>query len=333
MKLGLTVPLEAIGLRESLALARDAEDLGYDELWSSEVATADGFAPLAALAATTRRVRLGVALVPAFSRPAALLAMSAATLQTISDGRFVLGLGASSPTIVGRWMGMDYARPRTRVRDTVDAVRALLTGEKVSFEGRDIHTHDFRLGLGPTWVPIYIGALGPRMYRLAGELADGVLMSFACAEGVPALLDDFRAGAQAAGRDPDELDVWCRVMVAADEEGPELRAMLRRFVAGYGTVAAYNELLARQGFPEEARAMAAAWADGRRSDAVDAVGDELLDSLVATGSVARCVERLRAYADAGVRTLTIEPVSAVLDPAERLRRVRTTVEAIGLALG
>ncbi|HVW46348.1 MAG TPA: LLM class F420-dependent oxidoreductase [Solirubrobacterales bacterium] len=329
MRLGLAVPIEALGLAETLAVARDAETLGYDDLWTSEVGTVDGFAPLAALAEATTTTRLGLSLAPVFTRPAALLAMSAATLQTIAEGRFVLGLGSSSPAIVERWMGGTYERPLTRVRETVEAVRAMLSGEKVTIEGETIRSHDFRLGLGPTWVPIYIGALGPKMSRLAGEIADGILLSFATAEGAPILLDDFRAGARAAGRDPADLGVQCRVTVSADPDGPELQTMLRRFIVGYGTVPAYNAHLARQGFPAEAAAMAAAWAEGRRADALEAVSENLLRSLIPSGSPAECLERLGAYAAAGIDTVTIEPVSAAPDPAERRTRVRRLIEAIG----
>jgi probable F420-dependent oxidoreductase len=328
MRLGLAVPLEAIGLSASLDLARDAEALGYDDVWSSEVAGPDGFTPLAALAATTSRVRLGLALAPAFTRPPALLAMSAAALQEISGGRFVLGVGASSPAIVGSWMGTPYDRPRTRVRETVEALQLILSGEKTTYAGETLEVHGFRLGTGASWVPIQIGALGPRMFELAGELGDGVLISLGAAHAIPRLLERFHAGARVAGRDPAGLEVWCRVLVAADEEGPEVEAMLRRFLVGYGTVPAYNAHLARQGYAEEAAAMVAAWTGGRRADATAAVSDRLLRGLVAFGSAQACVEHLRAYRQAGVTTLVIDPVSAAADPAERMRRVRATVTTV-----
>jgi probable F420-dependent oxidoreductase len=331
MRLGLAVPIEALGLAGTMEVARDAEALGFTDLWTSEVGTSDGFSPLAALAEATTETRLGIALAPVYTRPAALLAMSAATVQTISAGRFVLGLGASSPPIVERWMGGTYERPLTTVRETAEAVRGMLSGEKIDVDGETIRSHDFRLGLGATWVPIHLGALGPKMFRLAGEIADGVLLSFVVAPAIPTLLEGFRDAAREAGRDPDELGVSARVTVCADEEGPETATMLRRFIAGYGTVPAYNAHLVRQGFPEEAEAMASAWADGRRKDAVAAVSENLLRTLIATGSVADCVERLKAYNAAGVDTVTIEPVSAAADPAERSRRVRATIEAIGAA--
>jgi probable F420-dependent oxidoreductase len=313
MRVGLAVPIEAIGLAASLELAREAEAIGYDDAWSSEIAGADGFSPLAALAATTSRLRLGLALAPAFTRPPALLAMSAAGLQAISGGRFVLGVGASSPPIVERWMGGEFGLPLTRVRETVEALRLILSGEKVSYAGRTLRVDDFRLALGPTWVPI---------------LGDGVLISVVAAHAVPGLVAGLHEGARGAGRDPGDLGVWCRVLVAVDEDGPELEAMLRRFVAGYGTVPAYNAHLTRQGYAVEAAAMADAWAGGRRAESTAAVSDRLLRGVVAFGSAGECVRALRAYRDAGVTTLVIDPVSAAPDPAERMRRVRRTVTTV-----
>lgn len=328
MRLGVSVPIKAVGLRASVQVAREAESLGYDDVWSSEVAQSDGFSPLAAIAALTTRVRLGLALAPAFTRPPALLAMSAATLQDLSDGRFVLGIGSSSPTIVERWMGGRYELPLTRVRESVEAVRIMLTGERTIYAGRTISVEGFRLGTGPVWTPIFLGALGPRMYALAGEVADGVLMSLVAADAVPTLVEQFRAAATAARRDPDELEVWCRVVVAVDEEGEALREMLRRFLVTYGAVPAYNASFSRQGFAAEADALRTAWAAGRRREALHAVSDRMLASLTVTGPAADCVKRLRAYRDAGVTTLVIDPVTTAVDPADAWRRVLLTVTAV-----
>jgi probable F420-dependent oxidoreductase len=328
MRLGLTVPLQTVGLSASLDLARLADSIGYDDVWSSEVAGTDGFAPLAALAATTHRIRLGVALAPAFTRAPALLAMSASTLQALSGGRFVLGVGASSQTIVEDWMGSSYELPRTRVRETVEAVRAILTGEKITYDGRSVQLENFRLALGPTSLPIYVGALGPKMLQLAGEIADGVLLTFVRPESVPSLVGDVYAGAAVAGRDSAEIEVWLRVMVAANEEGPDLDQMLRRHIVAYGTVPAYNALLRRQGFVAEAGAISSTWQQGRRDLAVQAVSDELLEALVARGSIADCVARIEAYRRAGVTTVVIEPVSAAPGQRERESSIRATVTGI-----
>ena len=169
-ELGLALPLPGVDYGVSEELARGAEAAGYAGVWTSETAQFDGFTPLAALAPVTDQLRLGLALAPAFTRPPALLAMTAASMQRVSGGRFVLGIGSSSPAIVDRWMGLEYERPLTRVRETVTVLRQIFTGDKVTYAGRTLRVEDFRLEAGPTWMPILIGALGPKMYRLAGSL-------------------------------------------------------------------------------------------------------------------------------------------------------------------
>lgn len=326
-RLGLAVPIDGLGLRESLEIALHAESGGYTDAWAYEVNGSDGFTPLAWLAARSSTLRLGISVVPAFTRPPALLAMSAASLHELSGGRFVLGLGSSSPNVVERWMGGTYERPLTRVRETVDAVRLVLGGDKVNYQGETVRVDDFRLALPPAAVPIVLGALGPQMYRMVGRIGDGVVTVFNTAAATPALLGDFYAGARESGRDPAALNVVSKLFVAVDEPLEELRPMLQRFITGYGTVPAYNALLSRQGFTAEAAAMASAWADGRRADAAAAVSDELLRALIVCGTADECAAQLAAYVRAGVRTLLIAPITAASGD-ERAARLRHTIDAV-----
>ena len=328
-RLGLAVPLEGLGLLESLELAAGAGSLGYTDVWSYEVSDSDGFTPLAWLASRTDQIRLGISVIPAFTRPPALLAMTSAALQEVSGGRFVLGLGSSAPNVVERWMGGAYERPLTRVRETVEAIRLVLAGGKASYQGETVRVEDFRLALPPASVPIVLGALGPKMRRLAGEAGDGIVTVFNTAESTPELLEDFYDGARASGRDPRSLDVVSKLFVAVDEDDEALREMLRRFITGYATVPAYNRLLAGQGFEAEAARLAEAWADGRRREASEAITDEMLERLIVFGSADECARRLGSYPDAGVTTVIVAPVSAVTDPDERRRRLINTVEQVG----
>jgi probable F420-dependent oxidoreductase len=324
-RLALAVPIDGLTFSESLEIASGAERLGYTDAWSYEVAGGDGFSPLGWLAARTERMRLGISLVPAFTRPPALLAMSCAALQQISGGRFVLGLGSSSPTVVGDWMGLQHGRPRTRVRETVEALQRILSGEKTTYEGATLAVRDFRLALEPSPTPVMLGALGPKMFALAGEIGDGVILVFNAAERTQRLLADAAAGARNAGRDPAQLDVVAKLFVAVDEDSAELKAMLRRLLVGYATVPAYNALLRRQGFVVEAEAMADAWARGERREALAAVSDELLHKLYVFGSAPECAARLEAYAAAGVRTPLIAPTTAATDVDERRRKITRTI--------
>jgi alkanesulfonate monooxygenase SsuD/methylene tetrahydromethanopterin reductase-like flavin-dependent oxidoreductase (luciferase family) len=257
-----------------------------------------------------------------------LLAMAAATLQALSGGRFWLGLGSSTEVIVEDWMGLRLERPLARVRETVEAVRLALSGEKVAYQGATLRLRDFRLQLGACDVPIVVGALGPRMLRLAGEVADGVALSYAALPGLPAQLAEAHAGLAAAGRQVADFDVVQRLGVAVDEDEEQLLPALRREIAGYGRSRAYNQSFARQGYPDEARGMWQAWQrrDGRA--AMRAVSDRLLADTFVFGDVEACRARLAAYRAAGLRTPVVVPISVHPDARERQRRRRRTLEAL-----
>ena len=329
VRLGLTPPIEVAGMVPAIDLAVRAESLGYTDVWTAEVGGADAFSPLGAVAARTETVRLGVALVPAFTRPPALTAMSAAALQALSGGRFVLGVGASSPAIVGGWMGTDFERPVERVREYVEVLREALAGKKVSYTGETIRLDGFRLQMEPgTPVPIYVGALGPKMCRLAGHVADGVLFFLMTPDGCRAALEEVAAGAREAGRDPDELDAFVRLPVAVDEPEDMMRFMGRRLLTGYATTPAYNASLARQGFADQASAISEAWSAGDRDRATTLFDDAMFDDLFVSGDAAACLARIEEYRAAGVKTPVLMPISVAGSLEERAERVNAAIDAL-----
>jgi probable F420-dependent oxidoreductase len=278
-------------------------------------------------------MRLGIGVASVYTRTPALLAMSAATVQESSRGRFVLGLGASSERLVESWMGQERRLPLTRVRETVAAIRQALSGEPTDFQGTTLSTRRFRLATGPSHVPIMLGTLGPRMFRLAGEIADGAITIFATAEALPELLGDLRESAVANKRSPADIEVVVRVTVGLNEDTPELRMSLRQWVASYLSAPEYDRLVRRQGFVEEADAVSDAW--GRR-DAVRAaacVSDALLESLVALGDIDHVTDRLRHYEAAGATTIVISPVTSVTGPADRARRLRQSLLELATEFG
>jgi len=334
VRLGLTPPIEVMGLRPSVDLCVRAESLGYTDVWSAEVNGADGFTPLAAVAVQTSSVRLGLALAPVYTRPPALTAMSAAAVQGLSGGRFVLGVGASSPAIVEGWMGMTLDRPARRVREYVEALRRALAGEKVTYAGETLRLDGFRLGVDPGGpVPVMIGALGPAMCRLAGRIADGVLFFLMTPEGVARALREVAAGAEETGRDPGDLDVFIRLPVAVDEPEDVVRFLGRRLLTGYAVTPAYNASLRRQGFESEAAAIAEAWSGGERDRATRAFTDEMFERLFVFGDAEACRGRIEDYRAAGVQTPVIMPISVAGTPEERAERVTAAVEALPLPLG
>jgi probable F420-dependent oxidoreductase len=321
-RLGLTIGLEGAGLREAVELGRRAEELGYTDLWTAEVGGIDALTPLAALAATTSSARLGTGILPVFTRPPALLAMSAASLQDLSGGRFVLGLGTSSNVIVEKWMGGSFIRPLTRLREYVEVVRAALTGEKVGFHGLTTQVDGFRLQHTPVSVPIHLAALGPTACALAGEVADGVIFFLKTTDGVRTAL-----GWANAARDGEPLECVMRLPYLVDEEPEILSVAARRLLLSYAPVDVYARSLAAQGFGSEIAAIREAWAAGDRRRAVELVPDDMIDALFIMGGAERAAKRLDELRDAGVTTPVLLPMSFA-DPGERTKRIQHAVEAL-----
>jgi len=329
MRLGVTPPVEVAGFPAAVDICVRAEELGYTDVWTAEVGAVDAFSPLAAVAVRTSAVRLGTGLIPAFTRPAALVAMSAAGLQNLSGGRFVLGIGASSPAIVGQWMGVPFERPVERVEEYVGLLREMLAGRKVDHDGATVTSHGFRLQIGvDAPVPIHVGALGPRMCRLAGRLADGVLFFLMTPEGVRRALEEVHAGAREAGRDPAEIEAFIRLPVTMGEPEDLARFMARRLLTGYAIVPAYNASIARQGFEAEAAEIAGAWAAGERDRATTAFSDDLLEQTFLLGEADAARRRIGEYRDAGVTTPVLMPLSVAGSMEERADRVAALVEAL-----
>lgn len=322
LRLGITVPLDGLPVAQTVVpLARLAQECGFTDVWSAEVGGTDGLTPLAMVAGACPEMRLGTAILPVFTRPPALLAMGAASLQALSGGRFLLGIGTSSSIIVNQWMGVPFEKPYTRMRETVEVLREMLAGKKAS--------NGFRLMTDPTApVPIYVAALGPKMLRLAGEVADGVILYLFTPQGAREAIAQVHESARAAGRDPSTIDVVARIGVAVDEDEQTLKYMLRRLTTSYAMVDVYNASLSRQGFASEAAELSRLWNAGDRDGAASAVSDAMLDGLYITGSAEQCRQKLQLFRQAGIRTPVLFPISVVGDPAERLERSRGVVRSL-----
>ena len=231
MRLGITIPL-ADPLARHGEILRGLEAAGYTDLWTAETAGTDAFAPLAQAAAVTAQVRLGTAIASAFARGPALLAMTAAALAEAAPGRFALGLGAASPTLVTDWNGLPYVRPLTRVRDTIRFLRAAFTGQRVDASYESFTVRGFRLDRPPAEPPpVLIAALRAKMLALAVEEADGVILNWLSASDVHTVVPARR----------DSWDVVARILVCPSEDSAAVRAGARALIAGYLSVPAYAE--------------------------------------------------------------------------------------------
>ena len=302
---GMTIPIGGVPLNEHRDWYREMVDLGYTDLWSSEAGGQDGFTPLALAAAWAPEARLGVAIIPAFTRGPATLAMSVASLAEAAPGRFVMGIGASSNVIVERWNGIPFENPYARVRDTVKFMRTALAGEKVEEDYESFSVKGFRLQMNPLAVQpkILVAALREGMLRLAGRLGDGAILNWLSADDVKTVAPLVHAGGEGK-------EIVARIFVCPTTDAGKARAIGRRMIAAYLTVpvyAAYHEWLGRG---ERLEGLWTHWKAGDRKAALEAIPDEVVDELVIHGSPDECREHVARYVDAGVDTPALAIVHA-----------------------
>lgn len=283
-------------------------DLGYDDVWSAEVDGADAFTPLALAAAWEPRLRLGTAIVPAYTRSPACLVQSVAALADAAPGRFVFGVGTSSNIIVERWNNIPFADPFKKVRDVVRFVRDALSGEKISKSYDTFEIDGFRLGVRPEVLPrIVIAALRPGMLKLAAREADGAITNWLSPRDVAVVKAELD---RAAGGEPKEL--VARIFVCPSENSDVVRANARFSIAAYLNVPVYAEFHRWLGRGEALAPTWDAWAAGDRKTAAAAIPDEVVDELIVHGSVEHCRARIQEYFDNGVTTSALAILQ--LDP-------------------
>ena len=329
MRLGLTIPSDLFTNTHFPEIVRTADRCGYTDAWSYESFSSDAFAPIAAAAMLTDRMRFGCAIIPVFTRPAPLIAMSAVTVNELAGGRFILGLGISTPNIVEQWMGVPFNKPVTQVRETVEALRAIFKGEKVTMRGAKVKMDGFRLDLPITNPPkIYLGAQGAKMLRIAGEIGDGLITNFITPETVGPMLDHTREGMRAAGKDPSSLDVVCRIMCAVDEDEDVARTLFRRALTAYVTVPQYNNFFREIGYDKEAGTAIDAWNKGDRKKALETIPDEMVEKIFVFGPAEKCRKRLDDYARAGITTTALQFSSFARTPEERRAKVLKAIERL-----
>jgi probable F420-dependent oxidoreductase len=312
----MTVPLPG-HLHAQRAQIEELAELGYTDIWSAESDGGDGLTPLALAAAWEPRLRLGTAILPAYTRAPALLAQSAASLADAAPGRFALGIGSSSNVIVERWNGVPFAEPYKKVRDVVRFLRDAFTGEKVTRVYDTFEIQGFRLGIRPEQPPpILVAALREGMLRLAGREADGVIVNWLSAEDVRTVT---AVVAGAAGG--EEREVVARVFVCPSDNAEVVRAGARYAIAAYMNVPVYAAFQEWLGRGEQLAGMWAAWKAGDRKAALEAIPDEVVDDLVVHGSPSECKAQIQQYFDNGVHTssLAILPLDPDLSHHEAVR--------------
>jgi F420-dependent oxidoreductase-like protein len=345
MRLGLNLGYWGAGNdADNLALAREADRLGYAVTWAAEAYGSDAATVLAWVAAQTERIDVGSAVFQIPARTPAMTAMTAATLDTLSGGRFRLGLGVSGPQVSEGWHGARFDKPLARTREYVDIVRMALARQRVEYHGAHYELplpngpgKALKLTVHPTRarIPVYLAAVGPRNVRLAGEIADGWLALFFSAEHAKHTLGELDAGLAAAGRDRAGFDVVATTPLVVGDDleacAAPVRAYAALYIGGMGSRDKnfYNALAVRMGYEEAAAEVQDRYLARDYAGAAAAVPFSFIDETSLIGPPARIAERMQAYAEAGVTTLTVATYAGTLD--ERIAAVRVAAEALDAA--
>jgi probable F420-dependent oxidoreductase len=314
---GLTIPLSGMPLHRQRETIEELADLGYTDVWSAESGGSDAFTPLALASTWGPTLRLGTAIVPAFTRGAPTIAQSAAALADAAPGRFLLGIGTSSDVIVQRWNGIPFVKPYERVRDVVRFLRVALTGQKVTETYETFDCNGFRLLLVPEVQPkLLIAALRPGMLKLAGREADGAIINWLSADDVRTVVPYVHQGG------PDK-EIVARIFVCPTPDASLARIVARTAIAGYMTVPVYRAFHEWLGRSELLGPMWKFWAEGDRKSATASVPEEVTDALVIHGTPEAIRAHIQRYFDNGVTTAAIAmlPVPGE-SPADALAHVR-----------
>ena len=315
LRWGMTVPFDGEPLHAQRDRFVELADLGYTDIWSAEANGHDAFTPLALASVWAPSLRLGTAIVPAYTRGRACLAQSAGSLAQAAPGRFALGIGTSSNVIVERWNGIPFDEPYQKVKDTLAFLRVALAGEKAD--------GGFRLGARPPEpVPILVAALRAGMLRLAGREGDGAIINWLSADDVATVAPIVREAAAKAGRPAPEICARIFVCVTpddGDETAATVRGMGKFVAASYLTVPVYAEFHRWLGREEQLASMWGAWEEGDRKAAVAAIPDAVIDDLLVWGTADRCHETLQRYIANGVTTLALAPLPFGVDVREQVR--------------
>ncbi|MBR11550.1 MAG: LLM class F420-dependent oxidoreductase [Acidimicrobiaceae bacterium] len=315
---GMTVPF-AGPLHAQADRYRDLVELGYTDAWTAEADGHDGLTPLALASVWAPELRLGTAILPAFTRGPALLAQGAAALASAAPGRFVLGLGTSSNVIVERWNGIDFGAPYARVRDVVRFLGEAFTGEKVTGTYETFDVRGFRLASPPVEAPpIVVAALREGMLRLAGRESDGAVVNWLSVDDARTVTAIVRDAAAGAGRPGPE--VVARLFVCPSTDREAVVAQAKRLVAAYVNVPVYRAFHEWLGRTEALGEHWERWDAGDRAGSLEAMPDGVVDELLIHGTPDECRAHVQRYVDAGVTTpvLSVVPLAGV-DPMAAAR--------------
>ena len=306
----LTLP-NPQGVHQTIEMAKWAEAEGYDDLWFADSNGVDALTTAAAVALNTDRCRIGTAIIPVFSRTPAVLASTTHVLNQLSGGRFILGLGSSSQTMMENWHGQTFEKPLTRVKETTLLIKQMLLGEKTDFRGEAVTSRGYRQLPLPadTQQLIYMAALRGKMLEAAAEFSDGVILNLFPKDALPRMMDHIRIGAERAGKKLEDVEIVCRHQVVVTDDVENARNMIRASFAPYYATPVYNAFLAWSGYEDVARTIKEGWAAKDRAKTTGALDDQLVDDIAILGTKEVCHDRIREYGEMGITTHIISCVS------------------------
>ena len=308
-------------LEDNIARVQWAAANGYDDAWFADGGAPDSLTLAAGLTPHTNALRVGVAVTPVFTRTPAVLAATANALGQLMPGRFVLGLGASSQTMMDGWHGVPMEKPLTRVKETAIMVRSMLAGEKSDFDLTTLRSKGYRQPPLAEPVPIYLAALRSKMIEMAAEVGDGVVFNLWPKRALPKMIEHVAIGAKKAGKDPASVEVVNRYMVLVTDDKAAGLARFKAMMAPYYATPVYNAFLAWAGYDDVAKTIADGWAERDRGKTTGAISNDLANDIAVIGTAEECRQRIRWAAETGIHTHIIAPLSD--DPAE----IQRTFEA------
>ena len=305
---GVRIRDSRLAVSDMRGLVKLAEDKGYDSVWLPESMGRDALAELTALVGTSQRIRIGTGIVPVFARLPTVAAASIATAANLAPGRAILGVGIGHQTALENGHGVAFSRPLQHVREFTTIARRLLAEGQVAYTG-DVYTvKHYQLDTPPSQpVPVFVAALRPQMLKMAGAVADGVLMNWVSLDYVPQAIEYIRQGAEAAGRSLNDLTIASYLRTCVTDSPETVEQATREQLARYGSMVYYERYFASIGFPDEAETIAQAWQRGDREAAAGAVTDPMIKAVTIYGSADECRQRLQAYRDAGLQLPIIAP--------------------------
>ncbi len=315
-RVAVTLPAGPL-LEQTIARLQWAQDNGFPDAWFSDSGAPDSLTQVAAIAHHTENIRIGVAVTPVYTRSPAVLAASANVLAQVLPGRFVMGLGSSSQTIMGQWNGIALDKPLTRVKETTVMVRSMLRGEKSDFDLDTLYSRGYRQAPLENPPPVYVGALRPKMIEMAAEFGDGVIFNLWPRSALPKMMEHVKIGAERAGKNWQEVEVVNRAMVLATDDKAAGRDLFRAAFAPYYATPVYNKFLAWAGYDAAAATITEGWAAKDREKTTGALTDDLIDEIAIIGTEEEIQERIRADAAGGVHTHIIAPIAASAEDVDR----------------